>query len=279
VINNIKRCKEINWRGNIKYSWKECDVDFLVNLFHINGPEVENMLPNLLNIENRLDIQELRQYLPKISFSTSRNKTACYFFQPQSEKGLDEYRKLFTYLHKIKRGGVFGLNKDQNFFQELYVFPLSKGEEIPYLVNKSEIDINEDLLIGVFLTDKRGIKRKSEDKTGVDKRRKSYDTYYSTTDDDDMTFSDGDEILESQQESQNFQSNSTSVTSFIDTLQLLNSYSSGMTSNNNTLTTTHSFQSMNNLNFPPQTFPYPWNHSLNQNTIITPPNPTNNNLY
>jgi len=273
-----RKCKEMGWCGNIKNSWKECEVDIVVNVYHINGPQVENMLPSLLSIENRLDLKELHKYLPKITGSTSRNRTACYF-QPKSEEHLDGYRKLFSYLQKINRGGVLA-NKQQGLFQELYIFPLAKGENIPSFISSNDIDIKEDLLIGVFLTDKRGIKRKSEDDSYLKTRTKKFkktekspNSYISTFDEDDSDM-DIPKIKNHEIGDNNvYQNEPNQVNSLMDTLQIL---TSGFI-NNTTSNPINSYFPNINTNFTPQVPPLntgqvnlfgmnnlnPWNNNLN----------------
>jgi len=254
------------WCGNIKNSWKECEVDIQVNIYHMNGVEIEDMLPTSLAIENRLDLKELHKYLPKLSFSSSRNMTICYF-QPKSVEHLDDYRKLFAYLKSINRGGVFSTNKD--FFQELYVFPLAKEEEIPSLISKIDLDIKEDLLIGVFLSDRRVKKRKPEVnlKNGLKRQKLSKSPNSYEAEDMEISFEikynhqidTNDSFDEQEPETQNRmdQINLSSVDSLKDTLQIL---TSGLINNTTPQTNSYFVPNLNSTNFTSNIYPtYPFN--------------------
>jgi len=75
-----------------------------------------------------------------------------------------DIKKLYAYLKKVKRGGVFTIEKKKDSkveFQELYVFPLGASDVLPTFIRFSEYDREyEDTLLGVFIT-KATNKRKS----------------------------------------------------------------------------------------------------------------------
>jgi len=150
------------WSGRIIYQWKGYDFDLMLNAFHINGPNVGSYLPRVMKIEQRISLDQLIKYVPKIDFSSSRKRTCVYF--EISDKGSEgdkkTYRKLFAHLKKINRGGVFAIRPDEligvdsSFFKELYIFPLGASDNVPpFLGDEYDRDL-EDMLIGIFLTNR-----------------------------------------------------------------------------------------------------------------------------
>jgi len=71
--------KESSWLGILEYKYKDFDIQFPCTCHPINGPSVEEYLPRVLKITNRMTRDQLLQYLPKIDFSATRNRTCVYF--------------------------------------------------------------------------------------------------------------------------------------------------------------------------------------------------------
>lgn len=116
----------------------------------------------------RMTLSSLLNYISQLEFSSSRNKTTVYFDifhenqnQESSQEEKKNYKILFQELRKKDRAGVIKIEKEKiigvhwNFFKELYIFPLSASDPVPSFINSDEYDRDlEDMLIGVFITDK-----------------------------------------------------------------------------------------------------------------------------
>jgi len=170
---------DTSWKGKISYELKdEVAVDFNAKLVHINGPKIEEYIPLLLKIENRLSLEELLKYIPDIDQSNTRYATVGYFLPEESTLN-DDYNKLFLYLKKVNRGGVFTI-PSHPLFTELFVFPLSKSDILPTFINANEYNREyEDTLIGIFISKTTSKKRKFKNDSnlkGIKKQKLNNDS-------------------------------------------------------------------------------------------------------
>lgn len=152
--------KESTWLGVIEYKYKDFDIQFPCSCYPINGVSVEEYVPRVLKITNRMSRDALLTYLPKIDYSATRNRTCVYF--DVEEQYQSDYKLLFDHLRQINRGGVISLEQGTRtygmssaFFKEIYIFPLAASDRVPPFIRDDEYDRDlKDTLIGVFLTDK-----------------------------------------------------------------------------------------------------------------------------
>eukprot|EP01125_Pyxidicula_operculata_P000118 TRINITY_DN1016_c1_g1_i3.p2 TRINITY_DN1016_c1_g1~~TRINITY_DN1016_c1_g1_i3.p2 ORF type:complete len:961 (-),score=260.57 TRINITY_DN1016_c1_g1_i3:283-3165(-) len=156
--------KDSGWSGRVDYSFKGLSFSLGLDMYHINGIDMEDLLPPVLRVENRIVLNDLIKYLSKLENSSSRAVTSVYFevSSKDSEKDKSTYKKFFQHLKKMKRGGVFTISPsdlqpgiDRGYFKEMYIFPLSAHESLPQFIKGDEYDHeSDDMLVGVFLTAK-----------------------------------------------------------------------------------------------------------------------------
>jgi len=156
---NTPKSTAPSWTGFLRYKSKALDLKLPASGFHINGPLVEEHMPLILTVGHRMPLEQLLAYLPKIDFSATRNRTCIYFEAEEGEKA--NYQALFQTFRSADRAAVVSIDKSSvigvnaSFFKELYVFPLAASDPVPSFINDQDYDRDlEDMLIGVFLTDK-----------------------------------------------------------------------------------------------------------------------------